>query len=85
MAGATGALFLVGLLPFVSFLGTLGFWFLAVATPVMVVRWFAKFRDLASTDPDFVSARHAAIAVAICSAVVLLALLAAFILLHRLV
>jgi hypothetical protein len=85
MAGATGGFFLVSLLPFVGGLGNLGFLFLAVATPVMVVRWFVKFRDLASTDPDFVSARHAAIAVAICSASVLLALLAAFIFLHRLV
>jgi hypothetical protein len=72
MAGATGAFFLIGFLPFLGFLGTLGFWFLTIATPVMVIRWFVKFGDLESADPDFISARHAAIAVAIIAAAVLL-------------
>lgn len=82
MAGATGAFFLLGLLPFVGFLGTLGFWFLALATPVMVVRWFVKFGDLKSGDPEFVSARQAAIAVGIIAAIVLLLVAAGFLFTH---
>ena len=85
MAGAIGAFFLVSLLPLVGGLGNLGFLFLAVATPVMAVRWFVRFGKLTSTDPDFNSARHAAIAAGIVSAAVLLAILAAFLLLHRLI
>jgi hypothetical protein len=76
MAGAIGAFFLIGFLPFLGFLGTLGFWFLTVATPVMVIRWFVKFGHLQSADPDFISARQAAITVAIIAALVLLAVIA---------
>ena len=85
MAGAIGGFFLVSLLPFVGGLGNLGFLFLVIATPVMVIRWFVRFGNLTSSDPDFVSARHAATAAGIVSVAVLLILIAAFILLHRLV
>jgi len=84
MAGAIGAFFFVGMLPIVGGLGTLGFWFLATATPVMVGRWFVKFGKLTSIDADFVSARHAATAVGIVSATVLVAVIAVAIVLHRL-
>lgn len=85
MAGAIGAFFLASLLPFVGGLGNLGFLFLAIATPVMVVRWFVRFGKLPSADPEFRSARHAAIAAGIVSVAVLLILIAAFLLLHRLI
>jgi hypothetical protein len=84
MAGAIGGCFLIGLLPLVGFLGNLGFWILAVATPAMVIRWFVKFGDIKSTDPDFVSARHSAIAVGIIAATVLLLLVGLFLMLHLL-
>lgn len=78
MAGAIGTFFLIGFLPFLGFLGNLGFWFLAVATPVMVIRWFVKFGDLQSGDPDFISARHAAITVGIIATAVVLLVVAGF-------
>jgi len=82
MAGATGAAFLAGLLPFIGFLGILALWFLAFATPVMVIRWFVKFGDLQSPDPEFINARHAAVAVAIVSALVLVVLIAYAVIAH---
>ena len=54
----------------------------AVATPAMTIHWFVKFGDLKSADPDFGSARQAAIAVGIISTVVLVILIAATLFLH---
>lgn len=82
MAGTAGTFFLLRFLPFISILGIVGFWFLAVATPVMVIRWFVKFGDLTSGDPEFARARRTAIVVGIGSIVVLLLIAAAILITH---
>jgi hypothetical protein len=58
------------LIPFLSFVGVLGFTFIKYATVVMCARWWFKFRDIKTTDPDFLRARKTAIIVSIASVLV---------------
>ena len=72
MAWSLLTFFVLVLFPFLGLVGIVGFWFLRVAIPVMVVRWWIKFGSIKTDDPDFTRAKRAAIIV---SVVGLLALL----------
>ncbi len=56
---------LVLFVPFLSMASALAIWFLRFAIPVMVIRWWIKFRDIKTSDPDFAAARRAAIIVSV--------------------
>jgi len=51
--------------PFLGLVGIVGLWFLRIAIPVMVVRWWIKFGSIKTDDPDFARAKRAAIIVGI--------------------
>jgi hypothetical protein len=57
--------------PFLGLIGLAGYTFLAFAIPVMVIRWWVKFGSLKTDDPDFPSAKRAAIIVGIVALIVL--------------
>jgi hypothetical protein len=44
-------------IPLLSLIGAAGFWFLKIAIPVMLIRWWVKFGKIKTTDPDFSKAR----------------------------
>ncbi|MBB5059610.1 hypothetical protein HDF16_004336 [Granulicella aggregans] len=52
-------------IPFLSLAGAVGFWFLRIAVPVMVVRWWIKFGGIKTGDPDFPGAKRAAVIVSV--------------------
>jgi hypothetical protein len=72
MAWSLLTFFVLVLFPFLGLVGLVGFWFLRIAIPVMVIRWWIKYASIKTDDPDFVRAKRAAIIV---SVVGLLALL----------
>ena len=47
------------LVPFLGLAGIVGVWFLRVAIPIMVIRWWIRFGKIKTTDPDFTRARNA--------------------------
>src|SRR5580698_9018037 len=47
--------------PFLGLAGLVGFVFIKYAVPFMVIRWWIKYGSIKTTDPDFKSARKAAI------------------------
>lgn len=51
--------------PFLGLAGIVGFWFLRVALPFMVIRWWIKYGKIRTTDSDFIRARRSAIVVAV--------------------
>ncbi len=59
-------------IPLVGFIGAVGFWFLRIALPVMVVRWWYKFGRIKTDDSDFPSAKRAVIIVSVVAVLVLL-------------
>lgn len=63
--------FLVIFVPFLGLAGVVGLWFLRVAIPAMVIRWWIKYGRIKTDDPDFVRAKRAA---AIITVVAVLAL-----------
>jgi hypothetical protein len=65
MAWAYVTFFLVLFIPFLGLAGAAGLWFLAIAIPVMVVRWWIKFGAIKTTDPDFARAKRTTIIVSI--------------------
>jgi hypothetical protein len=67
MAWTLPTFFLLIFVPFLSLAGVVGLWFLRVAVPVMVVRWWIKFGGIKTTDPDFARAKRAAIVVGVLS------------------
>ncbi len=62
--------------PLIGLAGAAGFWFLRIALPVMVVRWWIKFGGIKTADPDFPGAKRAAV---ITSVVAVFALLDAIV------
>jgi hypothetical protein len=50
--------FVVRLVPFVSMLGTVGFYGLSFAIPIWALRWWLKFAKLESADQEFRKARN---------------------------
>ncbi len=51
--------------PFLGLAGLVGLWFLRIAIPVMVVRWWIKFGSIKTDEPDFARAKRAVIIVGI--------------------
>jgi hypothetical protein len=58
--------------PFLTWLGVCGYYFLMFAVPFMAIRWWIKFHAIRADDPDF---RRAKTTVIIVSALVTLPLL----------
>jgi hypothetical protein len=65
MAWALLTFFFLMFFPFLGLAGIVGLWFLRIAIPVMVIRWWIKFGSIKTDDPDFHSAKRAAIIVGI--------------------
>ena len=84
MAWSVLTFFLVMFIPLLGLVGVVGLVFVSYALPVMCIRWWVKYGSIKTADADFVSARHAATAVGIVSATVLVAVIAVAIVLHRL-
>ncbi len=63
---------LASFVPFLSFIGLLGFVFIKYAIAVMTIRWWIKYANLKTSDPDFSKARGTAILVSAISALVLI-------------
>lgn len=72
MAGSAAGFFLLRFVPFIAHIGIVGFWFLCVAVPFMVIRWFVKFGAIRTDDQEFTRARSAAFDVGIGAAIFLL-------------
>jgi hypothetical protein len=53
------------LFPFLGLAGMVGYTFLVFAIPFMVIRWWVKFGSIKTGDPDFRTAKRAAIVVGI--------------------
>jgi hypothetical protein len=66
--------FLVMFIPFITLAGVVGLWFLRIAIPVMLVRWWIKYGSIKTNDSDFARAKKAVIIVGV---VAILALLSA--------
>jgi hypothetical protein len=52
--------FLLRFVPFLSFMGTVGFIGLLIVLPVWALRWWLKFAGIATEDSDFLRARNTA-------------------------
>ncbi|MBB5063121.1 hypothetical protein [Granulicella mallensis] len=66
--------FFLQIVPFLGLAGVGGFWFLRLAIPAMVIRWWIRFGSIKTDDPDFARAKRIAIVISI---VALLGLLSA--------
>lgn len=58
MAGSMLVFLLLSFLPLVGFVAMIGFYFLAVAVPVLMIRWWVKFGSLTSDDRDWGRAKR---------------------------
>ncbi|MGA2350188.1 MAG: hypothetical protein ABSF70_07140 [Terracidiphilus sp.] len=65
MAIALLVAFAFSFVPIVSLLGTWALIFLLFAVPVMLVRWWVKFRSIQSTESDFSRARGIVIGISV--------------------
>lgn len=65
MAWSLLTFFLLAFFPIFGLLGIVGLWFMRVAIPVMVIRWWIKFGSIKTTDPDYARAKRGAIMVSI--------------------
>jgi endogenous inhibitor of DNA gyrase (YacG/DUF329 family) len=65
MAWTLLTFFVIRFVPFLYFAGFLGLWFLRIAIPVMLIRWWVKFGGIKTTDADFGRAKRAAIVVSV--------------------
>ena len=65
MAWSLLTFFLLAFFPIFGLLGIVGLWFLRVAIPFMVIRWWIKFGSIKTPDPDYTRARRAAIIVSV--------------------
>ena len=71
MARALAGFFLLSFVPFVPLVGW-GSLILFIAVPIMLVRWWIKYRNLQTSDPDYERARRDTIIAAViwCAVVV---------------
>ena len=60
-------------LPFVSLVGVFGYYFLTFAIPVWTVRWWIRFWNIKTDDPDFRRAKRTMILFGIPCSMILLA------------
>lgn len=58
MARAMVGFFLASWLPFIGGIGGWGFLAMLVLIPILLVRWWIKYRNLQTADPDFEEARR---------------------------
>jgi hypothetical protein len=66
MAGSSFTFLFLRLFPYVSLLGllgTLGFWFLELAVPLMTIHWWLSYGAIRIDDPGFARARRTALVV----------------------
>jgi hypothetical protein len=63
MAGSSFTFLFLRLFPFLGLLGTIGFWFLELAIPLMTIHWWLKFGAIRIDDPGFARARRTALVV----------------------
>ncbi|WP_344687424.1 hypothetical protein [Terriglobus aquaticus] len=57
LAGVAIGFIFLRFLPFVGLIGIFGFAFLEIAIPVLLIRWWVRYRGLQTTDPDFPRAK----------------------------
>jgi hypothetical protein len=72
MAWSVLVCFGIFFVPLIGFIAAAGFWFLRVAIPIMVVRWWYKFGGIKTDDPDFPGAKRAVIIVSVVAVLLLL-------------
>lgn len=58
LAGSIIAFFVLFLVPFLGFLGLVGYYLLLVLVPVMSVRWWIRYASIRTQDPDFRRAKR---------------------------
>jgi len=75
MAWALLTFFALIFVPLLNLLGVVGLWFLRLAIPFMVVRWWIKFARIQTPDLDFKGAKRSVMVV---SAVAILGVLSFF-------
>lgn len=71
MAWAFLACFGLLFIPFIGLAAAVGLWFLRIALPVMVVRWWIKFGKIKTNEIDYFRAKQAAVIVSIVSVLAL--------------
>jgi len=57
--------FVLRFIPFLSGLGSLGFWALLIVIPAWALRWWLKYRKIETDDADFSRARGRVLAIGI--------------------
>ena len=65
MAGSALTFFLLGFIPILGSVGSLGFLFLEFAIPIMTIRWWIKFGKIKTDDLEFARAKQTAMFVGI--------------------
>jgi len=65
MAGSALTFFLIGFIPILGSVGSLGFLFLEFAIPIMTIRWWIKFGKIKTDDLEFARAKQTAMFVGI--------------------
>jgi len=65
MAGCALTFFLIGFIPILGSVGSLGFLFLEFAIPIMTIRWWIKFGKIKTDDLEFARAKQTAMFVGI--------------------
>lgn len=65
MARAQVAFLLFSLIPLIGGAAGWGFLFLLIAIPVMLIRWWVKYRNLQTGDKDYEKAKHNTIIAAV--------------------
>jgi hypothetical protein len=63
MACSSFTFLFLRLFPFLSLLGTVGFWFLELAVPLMTIHWWLCYGAIRIDDPGFARARRTALVV----------------------
>ena len=65
MARAQAAFFLISFIPILGGFAGWGFLFLLIAVPVMLVRWWIKYRKIQTADKDYETAKRDTIIAAV--------------------
>jgi len=58
LAGSLIVFWLLTIVPFMGLVGMVGYYFLLVFVPLMVIRWWIRFSKLRSDDPDYRRAKR---------------------------
>jgi len=76
MAISMLAFLVIWFIPFMGLMGILGYYFLAVAVPVMSIRWWIRFHGIRADDADFKRARITVMVVSVLGSLPLLNIIA---------